>query len=105
MDAQTLLFQWEWHWDNQLRSRLEGLTDHEYLWEPVPEVWTVRRRGAPGATEFGAGTNVIDFAFPVPEPEPLTTIAWRLGHVIVGVLAARNATHFGAPPAAYETWE
>jgi hypothetical protein len=39
-----------------------------------------------------------------PVPAPVTTIAWRLGHVIVGVLAARNAAHFGAAPAAYETW-
>jgi hypothetical protein len=33
------------------------------------------------------------------------TIAWRLDHVIVGVLAARNAAHFGALAASYETWE
>jgi hypothetical protein len=38
-------------------------------------------------------------------PAAFTTIAWRLGHVIVGVLAARNAAHFGAPAASYETWE
>jgi hypothetical protein len=34
-----------------------------------------------------------------------TTIAWRLGHVIVGLLAGRNAAHFGAPAASYQTWE
>ena len=27
-----------WHWDAQLRPRLDGLTDEEYLWEPVPEL-------------------------------------------------------------------
>ena len=44
----------------------------------------------------------IDFTFPEPDPPPVTTIAWRLGHVIVGVLGARNASHFGGPPIGYE---
>jgi hypothetical protein len=35
----------------------------------------------------------------------VTTIAWRLGHLIVGVLGARNAAHFGGPPVAYDTYE
>jgi hypothetical protein len=29
----------------------------------------------------------------------VTTIAWRLAHLIVGVFAARSASHFGGPPA------
>ncbi|MBM2613945.1 DinB family protein [Actinoplanes sp. LDG1-06] len=91
----TLREQWEWHWDNQVRERLEGLTDDEYFWEPVPGAWNVRPRGADWT---------IDFAFPQPDPAPVTTIAWRLGHVIVGVLAVRNAAHFGAAPASYEDW-
>ncbi|GAA0251797.1 DinB family protein [Cryptosporangium japonicum] len=95
--------QWEWHWNSQVRERLAGLTDDEYFWSPVPgEAWNVRRRTAEG--EPGTGDFTIDFAFPQPTPPPFTTIAWRLGHVIVGVLAARNAAHFGAPPAAYGTW-
>jgi len=95
--------QLEWHWREQLRPRLEGLTDEEYLWEPVPGAWNVRRRTAAGGP--GAGPFTIDWAWPEPEPAPLTTIAWRLGHVIVGVLAMRNASHFGGAPAGYETWE
>ncbi|GAA4834742.1 hypothetical protein GCM10023354_13010 [Garicola koreensis] len=47
----------------------------------------------------------IDFAFPPPEPAPMTTIAWRLGHVIVGVLAMRNASHFGREAVDYESFE
>ncbi|WP_315942967.1 DinB family protein [Nesterenkonia marinintestina] len=47
----------------------------------------------------------IDFAFPEPAPAPMTTIAWRLGHVIVGVLAMRSASHFGRPPVDYESFE
>jgi hypothetical protein len=100
-----LLTQIEWHWTHQLRPRLDGLTDAEYLWEPVPS-WSVRPRGTSEApVQAGTGDHVIEFAFPEPEPPPFTTIAWRLGHVIVGVLAARNAAHFGRAPVGYETFE
>lgn len=90
--------QLDWHWKNQLRGRLDGLTDAEYFWEPVPGCWNVRPRGTGTApVQAGSGAMTIDFAFPPPDPAPLTTIAWRLGHVIVGVLAMRNAAHFGRP--------
>ncbi|MFI2474262.1 DinB family protein [Nocardia xishanensis] len=101
----TLREQWEVHWDNQLRLRLDGLTDDEYFWSPIPDAWSVRPRGSSTAPiQAGAGDFTIDYAVPGPGPAPFTTIAWRLGHVIVGVLAARNAAHFGGPPASYETW-
>jgi hypothetical protein len=100
-----LLEQIELHWTHALRPRLDGLTDAEYLWEPVPS-WNVRPRGTgTAAVQAGAGGMTIDFAFPAPEPAPFTTIAWRLGHVVVGVLAMRNASHFGGPAADYESWE
>lgn len=99
----TLREQVEWHWNHQLRARLDGLTDDEYFWSPAPEAWSVRRRS--NAAEPGTGDFTIEYAYPTPTPEPFTTIAWRLGHVIVGVLAARNAAHFGAPEASYQTWE
>ncbi|UFU08259.1 DinB family protein [Ruania halotolerans] len=96
----------EWHWAHHLQPRLADLTDDEYFWSPVPDAWSVRPRGTSTApVQGGVGDFTIDFAFPEPTPAPLTTIAWRLGHVIVGVLAARNAAHFGAPPASYESWE
>jgi DinB superfamily len=38
---------------------------------------------------------MIDFALPEPDPPPVTTIAWRIAHLVVGVLGARVATHFG----------
>jgi hypothetical protein len=85
--------QLDYHWRNQLRPRLDGLTDEEYFWQPVPNCWTVHPDGA------------IDFTFPPPEPAPFTTIAWRLAHVIVGVFAMRNHSHFGGPPADYESWQ
>ena len=50
-------------------------------------------------------TARIDFEFPEPDPTPFTTIAWRLAHVIVGVLAMRNHSHFGGPPADYQSWQ
>jgi hypothetical protein len=95
-----------WHWTHQLRPRLDGLTDEEYFLEPVPGCWNVRPRGTSTApVQAGAGAMTIDFAMPEPDPAPFTTIAWRLGHVIVGVLAVRNAAHFGRPPTDYQSFE
>jgi hypothetical protein len=97
--------QLERHWTHQLRPRLDGLTDDEYFWEPVPGAWNVRPRGtSTGPIQAGAGGFTIDFAIPQPTPAAFTTIAWRLGHVVVGCLAVRNAAHFAAPAASYESW-
>jgi DinB superfamily len=85
--------QLDYHWTNHLRPRLDGLTDDEYFWQPVPDCWTIHPDGA------------IDFTYPEPDPPPFTTIAWRLAHVIVGVLAVRNHNHFGGPEASYLTWQ
>ena len=80
-----------WHLTNQLRDRLDGLTDDEYFWEPAPGCWSVRPRGTGTApVQAGSGVMTIDFAMAQPDPPPLTTIAWRLGHVIVGVLGPQR---------------
>lgn len=96
MTARTLTdqlaFQLDFHWQTALRPRLEGLTDDEYFFEPAPNCWTVHRDGS------------VDFDYPPPQPDPFTTIAWRMAHVIVGVLAVRNHAHFGGPPADYRSW-
>lgn len=100
-----LLEQLSWHWDNHFRPRLQGLTDDEYLWEPVAGCWSIRRRqDAVTPMAAGGGDLVADFAWPEPVPPPVTTVAWRLAHLIVGVFGSRNATHFGGPPADYQTW-
>jgi hypothetical protein len=101
-----LVEQLDWHWQEQLQPRLEGLTDAEYLWRPTSDTWSIHPRGD-GATPIqgGSGDFTIDFAHPEPDPAPVTTIAWRLGHVIVGVLAARVAGHFGGPAADYMSWD
>ncbi|MPZ61547.1 MAG: DinB family protein [Propionibacteriales bacterium] len=97
-----LIEQIDHHWREQLRPRLAGLSDDEYTWEPVPGAWNVRPRGTGTAPiAAGAGDFTIDWAFPEPDPAPVTTIAWRLGHLIVGVLGMRVAGHFGGPAMDY----
>jgi len=105
MDWTTqLLGQLTFHWEHQARPRLNGLGDEEYLWEPVPGAWSIRPRAeATTPLAAGGGERVIDYAFPEPVPAPVTTIAWRLAHIYVGVFGARNASHFGGPPMAYST--
>ncbi|MFF1846143.1 DinB family protein [Streptomyces sp. NPDC058232] len=73
-----------------------SMTDEEYLWEPVPGCWSVRRRAAgpgPGATVLvGAGDWGRDSAQPPhPVPPPFTTLAWRLSHL--SELLALRADH------------
>lgn len=77
-----VLDQIETHWQERLRPRLEGLTDEEYFWEPVPGCWSVHRRGESTAPiSWGSGEFTWDYG-PGAEPTPVTTIAWRLGHLI-----------------------
>jgi hypothetical protein len=98
--------QLDWHWTTQLRPRLEDLSDDEYFWEPVADCWSIRPRGeGRAALSLGAGDLLLDYAYPEPSPPPVTTIAWRLAHIIVGVFAGRVAGHFGGPPVDYDTFE
>ncbi len=93
----ALVDQLDWHWTRFVRPRLEGLTDEEYLWEPVPACWSIRRRGeATGPALAGAGDTVLDDQDPEPSPPPLTTIAWRLAHISIGVFGERAVNHFQA---------
>jgi hypothetical protein len=101
-----LLEQLTWHWDVHTRPRLQGLTDDEFLWEPAPGAWSVRPRAeARTSMAAGAGEFVLDWEFPEPKPPPVTTIAWRLLHVTVGIFGQRNASHFGGPPCDYATFD
>src|SRR5215471_1097388 len=86
--------QLDWHWHAQLRPRLDGLTDDEYLWEPVADAWSVREVD---------GRGLLDWAWPAPSPPPVTTIAWRIAHVTIGCFEARTASHFGGPPSSWDT--
>lgn len=62
----------------RLVTRLEGMTDAEYLWEPVPGCWSVRPAadGSWRADLGPTGTTWTDAT-----PPPLTTIAWRMWHL------------------------
>jgi hypothetical protein len=86
--------QLDWHWRTQLRPRLDGLTDDEYLWEPAAGAWSVREVG---------GRGVLDWAWPEPSPPRVTTIAWRVAHVTIGCFETRCAAHFGGPAASWDT--
>lgn len=56
-----------------IQERVEGLTDEEFWWEPVPDAWTIR--------QGEDGRWAADYAEPDPVPPPFTTIGWRLVHV------------------------
>jgi hypothetical protein len=108
----VLVDQIEFHMREFMRPRLEGLGDEEYFFDPSGDgdIWTVHPRTPDGerpptSLQGGTGEMVIDFEVPEPDPAPFTTIAWRLGHVIVGVLALRSHSHFGGPPADYMSWD
>ncbi|MFV0137567.1 DinB family protein [Streptomyces sp. HMX87] len=67
-------------------TRVGPLSDEEYLWEPVPGCWSVRRRadgpGPRATTLAGTGEWGRDGApYPHPSPPPFTTLAWRLSHL------------------------
>jgi hypothetical protein len=70
------------------RSRLNGLSDEEYFWEPVAGCWTIRDTGA---TVFYA-----DGVRPPPAPAPFTTLAWRMAHLTDCYGADRNGQFLGA---------
>lgn len=89
LDVKKLLLeQLDWHWNKMLMPRLRALTDDEYMWEPYPGSWSIRREDD-GSWQKDRGNPIA------PEPEPLTTIAWRMAH-IVEMLMRRSANQFGA---------
>ena len=80
-----LVGQLEFYWDVHLRPRLEGLTDDEYLWEPVDGCWSIRQ-GEDGRWRMETSGK---------RDGPITTIAWRMAHVSVGIFGTRASTFFG----------
>jgi DinB superfamily len=73
--AGSLITTFDYVWD-RLTGRLGGLTDDEYFWEPVAGCWSLRR-GEDGRWHLDGGGG----GGPAPDPAPVTTIAWRLGHL------------------------
>ena len=80
-----LVSQLEFYWDAHLRPRLDGLTDEEYFWEPVPDCWTVRPDGKGGFAYDGYQQH--------PTPAPFTTLAWRIVHTATA-MSTRTSTFF-----------
>lgn len=104
--TRLLTEQLDWWWRVHLRPRMDGLTDEEYHWEPVPGMWGIRPRGTSTAqVTGGSGDFTADFAFPEPDPVPATTIAWRMMHLVIGCFGMRAASHFGGPVVDYQTYD
>lgn len=77
-----LIDQLTFDWDYLFMERMNGLTDEEYLWAPVADVWTVHA-GPPAFVDGGEDRD----------PAPFTTIAWRMNHM-ARFFTIRWADHF-----------
>ncbi|MET1007935.1 MAG: DinB family protein [Propionibacteriaceae bacterium] len=73
--AQLLLTSWNASGE-RLEQRCAGLTDEEYLWRPVADAWTLK----PDPDRAGQWT--YDYEFAPPPPAPVTSISWRIVHLI-----------------------
>ena len=82
--SRLIIEQAEFHWDVHLWPRLDGLTDEEFFWEPATNSWNVRKGDD--------GTFVADQTWPEPDPAPITTIGWRINHLIDNY--GRRANHY-----------
>ncbi|MFE6485092.1 DinB family protein [Streptomyces sp. NPDC057757] len=69
--------------------RLTGLSDEEYLWEPVPGCWSIRRRGeARTPRAFGPGEWVLDLgAADIPANEYAEVARQAAGGMSVAKIA------------------
>jgi hypothetical protein len=64
------------------RERFVGLTDDEYLWEPAPAALSIRRpEDVRVSGALGHGDWLLEWPRPEPDPPPLRTIAWLVGHL------------------------
>ena len=77
MGVATELLRTSWEQSaHRLARRCQGLTDAEYLWAPTSDAWTIR----PDPDRPGRWT--YDYDFEPPPPAPVTSISWRLVHII-----------------------
>ena len=82
--------QLDFYWTMHLWPRLAGLSEDEYRWRPVGDVWSI----SPDA----AGAWRPDGSEPAPPTPPVTSIAWRLNHLTREVLGTRARSLFGGSP-------
>lgn len=83
-----LVDQIDFAWNHHFRERMIGLTDEEFLWEPVADVWTVHPGKDGGAPSVDPHVHA--------DPAPFTTIAWRMYHM-TDFFTRRWVNHFGDP--------
>jgi hypothetical protein len=71
----------------------EGLTDDELHWEPVADMWGMRRRSELRVPwpETVPGEYGFEVMYPEPLTPPLTTIAWRIGHLVSVTMEGSDA--------------
>jgi hypothetical protein len=71
------------------RVRLTGLGDEEYLWEPVPGCWSIRRRSeATTPRAYGPGAWVLDLGAPdIPAGEYAEVARQAAGGMSVAKIA------------------
>ncbi len=79
------------------RDRVADMSDDEYLWELVPGMWSLRPAVATKTSmAYGPGDWKLDYERIDPfTPGPLTTISWRLNHLLSGI-AGRWEWTFGS---------
>jgi len=80
----------------RLKARLAGVEADELLWEPAPGCWSIRP-AADGALAFDfglGGTRML----PAITSSPVTTIAWRLAHIVDLLKEERCAKVLGLEP-------
>jgi hypothetical protein len=76
-----------------LLDRLSGLTDEEYLWDPVPGSWSLRpREQVKTAKASGRGSFVAEYEEETPDPAPMRTIAWLIWHLSAGCIMRADYT-------------
>jgi len=70
--GESLCTTFDYVWD-RFTARLVGLDDAEYLWQPVDGCWSIHRDMDGLWRLDGVGEDA--------DPAPITTIAWRVGHL------------------------
>jgi hypothetical protein len=82
-------------WSDRFQSRIADLEDEEFWSEPAPDCWKIFPDGSGG-----------DFGLVFTEEAPVTTMGWRLAHIIDLLKEDRCATYIGLEPepSAAEEW-
>lgn len=87
-----ILAQYEYG-QEQLLNRVKGMTDDEYLWEPVANGWSVRPAAEVRTPRgFGGGGWALEFDNQPGDPPPFTSLAWRIVHLAANIAMRAHYT-------------